>query len=180
MICSVLNVLVLAHEVHCTACALSKGCPSLRFVFPCWKRRCSVGKVCLTFPFQELTLEALCSADFIVEDVIPGMPTLDTAAPELVHSQLQQTRGRPIADCVVNGPAADMCSAGVVLFAMLTGELPFEYLTVHNHEPDPLVRRLNSKLQGSRSWVCIWLLLQSFAHSRLPLLTCCLPASALR
>ena len=65
------------------------------------------------------------------KDVLPRTITPDYAAPELVRSCVNQTN-KTIGMERVNGPAADVWSSAVVLYLMLTGQLPFAFEQLAN------------------------------------------------
>jgi len=68
----------------------------------------------------------LCpSADPTVLDLHPQGATPAYAAPEVLRSLQQQYEGAEWDDTLVNGPSADWWSVGVVLFSLLTGDMPF-------------------------------------------------------
>ena len=59
-------------------------------------------------------------------DVLPQGATAPYAAPELLRALQLQFEGADEAEgMLVNGPSADWWATGVVLFELLTGELPF-------------------------------------------------------
>ena len=70
-------------------------------------------------------LTSSVSADARVADIHPSGTTLAFAAPEVLHALAVDGKTGEKA-CKVNGPAADMWSAGCVLYAMLTGNYPFD------------------------------------------------------
>ena len=70
-------------------------------------------------------LLACLSADPMVPDVRPEGATPAYAPPEVLRSLQQQYVVAEWDDALVNGPSADWWSVGVVLFSLLTGELPF-------------------------------------------------------
>ena len=57
--------------------------------------------------------------------MIPKGLTPDYAAPEVLNSFLDKFKKAPGNSRQVDGPAADMYSAGIILFQMLTGCTPF-------------------------------------------------------
>ncbi len=61
----------------------------------------------------------------MVSDVRPEGATPAYAPPEVLRSLQQQYEGAEWDDALVNGPSADWWSVGVVLFFLLTGDLPF-------------------------------------------------------
>ena len=58
-------------------------------------------------------------------DVIPHGATVPYAAPELLRSLRMQCEGAFMYRVGINGPSADFWAIGVVLYELLTGELPF-------------------------------------------------------
>lgn len=63
-----------------------------------------------------------------MRDVLPSAATAAYAAPELLLPLLLQLEGADDDDAYVrvNGPAADMWLIGVVMYHLLTAELPFQ------------------------------------------------------
>ena len=76
----------------------------------------------------------------MVRDVEPDGATTAYASPEqLLSLQLQYAdSGDEEEDLLINGPLSDMFSAGVVLFELLTGELPFEPTEEQEEETEGL------------------------------------------
>ena len=73
-----------------------------------------------------LTISSSLVADPGALDVLPQGATAPYAAPELLRSlQLQFEGADESPKNLVNGPSADWWATGVVLFELLTGELPF-------------------------------------------------------
>ncbi len=61
-------------------------------------------------------------------DVIPHGATAAYAAPEVLRSlQIQHGWAHPVeGNLAINGPSADFWAVGIVLYELLTGELPFD------------------------------------------------------
>ena len=67
------------------------------------------------------------TADPYVMDVIPQGATAAYASPELLESLQMQFVGQDSPSALqINGSAADWWSSGVVVYEVLTGELPFD------------------------------------------------------
>ncbi len=82
-------------------------------------------------PESEMCCDFICflsTADPDTRDVKPDGATAPYAAPEVLRSlQLQFEGATPDHPGVlINGPSADWWTTGVVLYELLTGELPFE------------------------------------------------------
>ena len=67
------------------------------------------------------------SADVTVLDVTPQGATPAYASPELLRSLQLHCQGFDVAEpgLLINGPSADWWAVGIVLFELLTGDLPF-------------------------------------------------------
>ena len=94
--------------------------------------------------------------------VIPRSVTASYAAPEVLRSLQLQCTGACVHRVGINGPSADFWAVGVVLYELLTGELPFTgkcYTAGQEPEyplpPDlkPEWERYTCMLEGQQSWV---------------------------
>ncbi len=123
------------------------------------------------------------SADLTVLDVNPHGATPAYAAPELLRSLQLQCQGAGPAEpgLLINGPSADWWAVGIVLFELLTGELPFrgkaatkapEYINSLCKEQ---WEDYEGVLQAHQSWVSMPLLTASHTsstHSRHQMIAC--------
>lgn len=82
-----------------------------------------------------------------MRDVLPSAATAAYAAPELLLSLLLQIEGADDdhAYMRINGAAADMWSIGVVMYHLLTGELPFQPDASAKPRPAPEYVELSSR-----------------------------------
>ena len=111
-------------------------------------------------------------ADVTILDVNPQGATPAYAAPELLCSLQLQCQGAGPADpgLLINGPSADWWAIGIVLFELLTGEVPFcgKAATKAPECIDSLCKEqwedYKDGLQGHESWVSLPLLTASKHH----------------
>ena len=64
-------------------------------------------------------------ADNAVQDVLPQGHAFGASAPEVMSASEKVKKGLTDDQCKINGCAADMWSAGTVLYEMLTGQRAF-------------------------------------------------------
>ena len=108
----------------------------------------------------------LClSADLTVLDLHPQGATPAYAAPEVLRSLQQQYEGAKWDDTLVNGPSADWWSVGVVLFSLLTEEMPLsdEQSPTAREAPVTVPSHCRAQwedhqcvLEGQQTWVSIY------------------------
>lgn len=86
--------------------------------------------------------------------MIPRTFTLDHASIEVLQSVMDQVARAECNDSLVIGPAADMWSSAVVLYLMLTGQLPFDCKQLRN--PAGEYSDLDSLLEAMFEEHCNW------------------------
>ena len=115
----------------------------------------------------------ILSADVTTLDVNPDGATPAYAAPELLRSLQLHCQGAGPADpgLLINGSSADWWAVGIVLFELLTGELPFHGKAA-TKAPEHIVSHCKEQwedyegvLQAHQSWVSLPLLIASQTSS---------------
>ena len=90
------------------------------------------------------------------QGVLPRTITVDYASAEVLLSFMDQVAEAEFKGSLIIGPAADLWSSAVVLYVMLTGQLPFDCKHLHNPGEGPLLDRyLEAMFQEHCSLVSI-------------------------